>query len=112
VREQLPPENVAAVALFLVSTGCNATGILFSTGGGRLARVAWYEGAGALERGVTAERVGDLIERSLDMSAAGLVESQQSEIELYMSAFPMADGRLARSLSAEAFATRRPGDEE
>jgi hypothetical protein len=45
------------------------------------------------------------------MSAAQLVESQQAEIELYMRAFPMADGRIAKSVSAEAFAARRPTTE-
>ncbi|MEQ1808455.1 MAG: SDR family NAD(P)-dependent oxidoreductase [Terricaulis sp.] len=107
MREQLPPEKVAAVALFLVSAGSSVTGALFSTGGGRLARVAWTEADGVVDRELTAERVGDLIGCAHDMSASALVESQQDEIELYMRAFPMADGRVAKRLSAEAFARGR-----
>jgi NAD(P)-dependent dehydrogenase (short-subunit alcohol dehydrogenase family) len=111
MREQLPPERVAAVGAYLVSSASSVNGMLFSTGGGRLARVAWCEAEAVLDRKMTAERAHDLVNRASDMSAAQLVESQQAEIELYMRAFPMADGRIAKSVSAEAFAARRPTTE-
>lgn len=103
MREQLSPESVAAVAIYLVSAQSRATGRLFSTGGGRLARLAWVEAKGVVEPDITPERVGSMIERSSDMSGAKLVDSQQAEIEIYMQAFPMVDGRIAKSLPAEAF---------
>lgn len=112
IREQLPPEPVAAVALYLVSTEAKVSGALFSTGGGRLARVAWHEAQGAIDRDVTPERVCDLINRASDISGATLVDSQQAEIELYMRAFPMADGRVAKSLPAEAFTAPRPAKKD
>ncbi|QGZ96159.1 SDR family NAD(P)-dependent oxidoreductase [Terricaulis silvestris] len=108
MREQLPAESVAAVAIYLVSSEARATGAVFSTGGGRLARVAWVEAEGVIERDVAPERVADLIDRASDMSGATLVDSQQAEIELYMRAFPMADGRVAKTLPASAFAKPRP----
>ena len=108
MREQLPPESVAAVALYLVSAEVKVSGALFSTGGGRLARVQWHEAEGVIDRALTPERTGALIERASDMSSATLADSQQTEIELYMRAFPMADGRVARSLPAEAFTEPRP----
>ncbi|MGD9979082.1 MAG: SDR family NAD(P)-dependent oxidoreductase [Hyphomonadaceae bacterium] len=104
MREQLPPGRVAAVALYLVSNASRATGNLFSTGGGRIARVAWCEAEGVLDTSITPERAHELIDRASDMSSAQLVDSQQSEIELYMRAFPMVDGRIAKSLSTDAFA--------
>ncbi len=108
MREQLPPEAVAAVATYLVSVEATVTGALFSTGGGRLARVAWHEAEGAIDRNLTPEGVAALIERASDMSASAVADSQQTEIELYMRAFPMADGRRAQSLRAEAFTASRP----
>lgn len=108
MREQLPPESVAAVAVYLVSSKSRETGRLFSTGGGRVARVAWAEAVGLIERDITPERVGAIIDRASDMADAKLVDSQQAEIELYMQAFPMADGRVAKSLPAEAFTNRKP----
>jgi NAD(P)-dependent dehydrogenase (short-subunit alcohol dehydrogenase family) len=108
MREQLTPESVAAVATYLVSRDTSVTGAVISTGGGRLARVAWVEAAGVIEREITPERVADLIDRASDMSAATLVDSQQAEIELYMRAFPMADGRVVKSLPASAF--RKPSE--
>jgi hypothetical protein len=63
---------------------------------------------GLIEQDITPERVGAIIDRASDMADAKLVDSQQAEIELYMQAFPMADGRVAKSLPAEAFTNRRP----
>ena len=96
MREQLPPESVAAVATYLVSAEARVTGAVFSTGGGRLARVAWVEAPGVIERNIMPERVGDLIGPASEMSAPVLVDSQQAEIELYMRAFPMSDGRVVK----------------
>ena len=112
MREQLPPEPVAAAALYLVSADATVSGAVFSTGGGRLARVAWYEAQGVIDRAITPERVGDLIDRASDMSGAVLADSQQTEIELYMRAFPMTDGRIAKSLPAEAFTAPRPAKKD
>jgi NAD(P)-dependent dehydrogenase (short-subunit alcohol dehydrogenase family) len=112
MREQLAPEHVAAVALYLVSADAAVSGALFSTGGGRLARVAWQEAEGVIDRDITPERAGAHIDRASDMSAAVLADSQQAEIELYMRAFPMADGRVARSLPAEAFTAPRPAKKD
>lgn len=110
MREQMPPEKVAAAAVYLVSKACGVTGMLFSTGGGRVARIAWCEADGLLDREISAERLADAIHQACAMDHANIVESQQSEIELYMHAFPMADGRRAKSVTAEAFAARRDTD--
>lgn len=110
MREQLPPEAVAAVAVYLVSAAANVSGALFSTGGGRLARVTWMEAQGVLDKAITPERVAELIDPASEMSHAFCADSQQSEIGLYMRAFPMKDGRTAKTLPAEAFSrpqTRR-----
>jgi NAD(P)-dependent dehydrogenase (short-subunit alcohol dehydrogenase family) len=107
MREQLPPEKVAAAALYLVSREAHITGAVFSTGGGRLARLAWFAARGVIDPDITPERVAERIDDASDMSDAALVESQQAEIEEYMRAFPMADGRRAESLPAAAFATPR-----
>ncbi len=106
MREQLPAESVAAVAAYLVSAEVEVTGHVFSTGGGRVARIAWCEAQGVREAEISPERTADLIKRASDLSAARLVDSQQAEIELYMQAFPRADGRTVASLSPEAFAAR------
>jgi NAD(P)-dependent dehydrogenase (short-subunit alcohol dehydrogenase family) len=111
MREQLPPEAVAAVALYLTSADATVTGALFSTGGGRLARVAWQEAEGVIDRNITPEGVATLIDHASDMSVAVMAVSQQTEIELYMRAFPMADGRRAHSLPAEAFVGQRSAED-
>jgi NAD(P)-dependent dehydrogenase (short-subunit alcohol dehydrogenase family) len=107
MREQLPPECVAAVAAYLVSPDSAVTGAVFSTGGGRLARLAWVEAEGVIDRQITAERVAGLVGRASDMAGAALVDSQQAEIEFYMRAFPMRDGRMAKSVPAAAFTAPR-----
>jgi len=54
-RRNLPPEKVAPVAAWLLSAQCQLTGRILSVGGGRVARVAFAESEGWVDREISAE---------------------------------------------------------
>jgi NAD(P)-dependent dehydrogenase (short-subunit alcohol dehydrogenase family) len=88
MKANFQPEKVARAALFLLSEGSEATGMVFTAGGGRLARIGLVANAGLVSADISPEEVHDRIGRVLDLGNATPVASQSDEIALYTAVAP------------------------
>ena len=86
-RRNLPAAKVAASIVYFLSRESQVTGRIFSTGGGRLARVVFAENPGVLDA-TAAEAVRSLQTAVLDVARVRPVESSADELGLYTAAFP------------------------
>jgi NAD(P)-dependent dehydrogenase (short-subunit alcohol dehydrogenase family) len=77
--QQFPPELVAEGIVYLCSSDNQATGEIFSIGGGRIARNGFFGSQGFYDRALTAESIGAHINDVRDMSNATLVTSTTEE---------------------------------
>lgn len=73
-----PARLVAATSVFLTSKDCAVTGEIFSTGGGLVQRVTFYDTAGIIDRELTPEVVRDNLGR-ICATDGGAVIAQQAE---------------------------------
>jgi NAD(P)-dependent dehydrogenase (short-subunit alcohol dehydrogenase family) len=78
IEANFPASLVAATSAFLVSKECAATGEVFSTGGGLVQRVTFYETTGLLDGELTPEVVRDNIDR-ICATEGGNVIARQSD---------------------------------
>jgi NAD(P)-dependent dehydrogenase (short-subunit alcohol dehydrogenase family) len=78
IEINFPARLVAATSAYLTSKDCSVTGEVFSTGGGLVQRVAFYETAGVVDRKLTPEAVRDNLDRICAIEG-GAVIAQQAE---------------------------------
>jgi NAD(P)-dependent dehydrogenase (short-subunit alcohol dehydrogenase family) len=86
-RRNLPPEKVAAAAAYLLSAHNRTSGRILAVGGGRVARIAFAEGAGWMDPGITAESAAEHFVRATDMGAPTVLDYQVDEMSLLSAAF-------------------------
>jgi NAD(P)-dependent dehydrogenase (short-subunit alcohol dehydrogenase family) len=94
VLERLKPELVSPVVAYLCSEECDASGNIFTAGGGYVGRAAIVESKGAVLPGLTIEDVRDNITRISDMTGA----------EEFTNAFDEVQKRLAAATQTGASA--------
>src|SRR3546814_17627836 len=63
IEINFPAGLVAATSAFLTSRECSVTGEIFSTGGGLVQRVTFYDTIGILDKELTPETIRDKTER-------------------------------------------------
>ena len=81
-RRHLPPEKVAAVAAWLLSAHCPLTGCIFAVGGGRVARVAFAESEGWMDREISAESIAAHVDAATDMGRLHVLDSHEDSMRL------------------------------
>jgi hypothetical protein len=91
-RNNLPAGKVAAVAAWLLSSSCQLNGRILAVGGGRVARVAFAEGAGWVDREISAESIAAHAGEALDMSRATVLDFQADAMRLMSDALPALGG--------------------
>lgn len=71
-----PARLVAATSAFLASEACTVTGEIFSTGGGLVQRVTFYETPGVIDRELTPEAVRDTFDRICAIDGGAVIAQQ------------------------------------
>lgn len=75
-KENMPPESVAAAALWLASREMDYSGEIFTAGGGRVSRVAFIESRGVCDRSPTPDAYLSAAARIADLSGGDIVSTQ------------------------------------
>lgn len=83
LRNTFPAAAVAPVAAFLVSEDVPCSGVSFSAGGGRFARVFLGETQGVTSAQLTMEGVRDTFEAAMETDGAGAIANVGDELALY-----------------------------
>lgn len=83
LRDTFPAGAVAPVAAFLVSEDVPCSGVSFSAGGGRFARVFFGEAQGVASEQLTIEKVRDTFEAAMEMDGAVTIANVGDELALY-----------------------------
>ncbi|TDZ99820.1 SDR family NAD(P)-dependent oxidoreductase [Mycobacteroides salmoniphilum] len=83
LRETFPVGAVAPVAAFLVSEAVPCSGVSFSAGGGRFARVFLGEAQGVTAAQLTIEEVRDTFEVAMETDGAVAIANVGDELALY-----------------------------
>ena len=91
MRSNFPPASVAAAMVYFLSKESAITGHILSTGGGRLARLAFTEGRGIVDRQISAERLRPRIDEALSLAGATALLSQADEMACYFAEFSTAE---------------------
>ena len=81
-RRNLPPEKVAPVAAWLLSAQCPLNGRILAVGGGRVARVAFAESEGWVDREISAESIAAHVEAATDMGRLHVLDSTDEAMHL------------------------------
>lgn len=113
MRSHFPPEKVAAAMVYFLSRNSTITGHIISTGGGRVARVVFAEGAGIVDKQITAETLQLRVDEALNINSAALLEFQADEMARYYRDFSTADDpapRLGHEAVIGAAAKAQPSD--
>jgi NAD(P)-dependent dehydrogenase (short-subunit alcohol dehydrogenase family) len=77
---QFRPEQAAETMIYLSSPECGLNGEMFSVGGGRMARIAFFSGSGYVNPDISAEDVATNIERARDFTDAQLLTRASQEV--------------------------------
>ena len=85
--EKLSPALVSPIVTFLAHESCDATGRLFSVGGGRVAEVVIAEVPGFYKEDLTAEDVADNWAAITDREGYSVPRNLGEETALYVAAF-------------------------
>jgi NAD(P)-dependent dehydrogenase (short-subunit alcohol dehydrogenase family) len=85
--EKLSPSLVSPIVTFLAHESCDATGRLFSVGGGRVAEVVITEVPGFYKEDLTAEDVADNWAAVTDREGYSVPRNLGEETALYVAAF-------------------------
>ncbi|HEU4840238.1 MAG TPA: SDR family NAD(P)-dependent oxidoreductase, partial [Ilumatobacteraceae bacterium] len=85
--EKLSPSLVSPIVTFLAHESCDATGRLFSVGGGRVAEVVITEVPGFYKEDLTAEDVADNWAAITDREGDSVPRNLGEETALYVAAF-------------------------
>jgi hypothetical protein len=88
MRENFPPELVAAAIAFLVSGEMRDSGEIFAAGGGRVARLAFVESHGHFDCGLTPEGVRDNLDKIGDLSDGTILMTQADHEAIHDGLFP------------------------
>ena len=83
IDEGFSPELIAAPALFLLSESLQASGEVFSCGGGRISRTAWCNTRGWFDALATPEAIAEHYDEFMRPDTAQLVENQPQELQRY-----------------------------
>ncbi|ALR14273.1 short-chain dehydrogenase [Mycobacteroides saopaulense] len=83
LRETFPVAAVAPVAAFLVSEDVPCSGVSFSAGGGRFARVFLGETQGVTSSRLTVEEVRDRFAAAMETDRAATIDNVSDELTLY-----------------------------
>lgn len=83
IDQGFPPELIAAPALFLLSESLQASGEVFSCGGGRISRTAWCNTRGWFDAHATPEAIARHYDEFMSSETARLVENQPQELQRY-----------------------------
>ena len=87
LERNFPPSKVAPVAAYLVSRTSDINGMVFSTGGGRVAQISIIEANGFLEPDITIETVAENIDKIVDPTGE-VLDHCGHEMSLYRQHFP------------------------
>jgi len=99
-RRCFPVEAAVRPMLYLLSEQSSVTGQIFSSGGGRVARIAFVKGRGALDTAMTPEGARARIEDITGFETPAILCSQADDSRQYALDFPRADGEAGLSLDA------------
>jgi NAD(P)-dependent dehydrogenase (short-subunit alcohol dehydrogenase family) len=88
MRENLPPEAVAAVIAYLASREAEPTGEIFSAGGGLVTRIAFLESRGRFQLDLTPEAVRDHLAEIRDLAGGKPLATQADHEAVYDGLFP------------------------
>lgn len=83
LRDTFPAAAVAPVAAFLVSEDVPCSGVSFSAGGGRFARVFLGEAQGVTSAQLTIEEVRDTFDTAMETDGAETITNVGDELALY-----------------------------
>ncbi|EIT70758.1 MULTISPECIES: SDR family NAD(P)-dependent oxidoreductase [Hydrocarboniphaga] len=83
IDQGFSPALIAAPALFLLSEAVQASGEVFSCGGGRISRTAWFNTHGWFDAQATPEAIAGHYDEFMNPDAARLVENQPQELQRY-----------------------------
>ena len=83
IDQGFPPELIAAPALFLLSASLQASGEVFSCGGGRISRTAWCNTHGWFDAQATPEAIAEHYDEFMSSDTAKIVENQPQELQRY-----------------------------
>ncbi len=86
MRDNFQAEKVVAAALYLLSEQSEVTGMVFSAGAGRIARLGFVENDGIIAEAIDPEQVRTSIKQVVDLADARPVGSQGDEMALYTAA--------------------------
>lgn len=88
ISEFFPASYVAATSVYLVSPDVASNGELFSTGGGLVQRMTFFETEGILDRDLTPERVAESFPTLFDPSVGQIITRQSDRAETTNRHFP------------------------
>lgn len=88
IKSNFPADMVALAMLPLLSPDCDITGRIFSTGGGRIARVAFIEDEGVYLPDLTPEQVQSKLTAIVALDAPVTLNAHSDELALYTRLFP------------------------
>ena len=100
-RRHFPAAKVALGILPLLGRASSITGRIYAVGGGRLARVAFTEARGWVERDITPELAAAHFGDAEDMTGAAILDTQAESMMLFTEHFPF-EGRAAPGLAQDA----------
>lgn len=88
ISEFFPTSYVAATSVYLVSPDVASNGELFSTGGGLVQRMTFFETEGVLDRELTPEKLADAFPQVFDPSMGQIITRQSDRAETTNRHFP------------------------
>jgi NAD(P)-dependent dehydrogenase (short-subunit alcohol dehydrogenase family) len=88
ISEFFPTSYVAATSVYLVSSDVASNGELFSTGGGLVQRMTFFETEGVLDRELTPEKLADAFPQVFDPSMGQIITRQSDRAETTNRHFP------------------------
>lgn len=91
-RDNLPPGHVAAAMAWFLSSACDQTGRILLTGGGRLSSLVFAETGEIFDPRITAETVGERIDKVLDDATLSPVHNQAEAGARYFRYLPWTAG--------------------
>ena len=92
-RDHFQPEKVSALIAYLCSEELDFSGEVFNAGGGRVARLAMFDGDGVFDPAITPESVAANIDMIRDLSRPTIIPTLWAQTERYFAHIPWTGGK-------------------